>query len=425
MAFQQGLSGLNAASRALDVISNNVANASTVGFKAGRAEFADVYAAALNGAAAGVQVGIGSAVSAVTQSFSQGNITTTNNPLDVAINGNGFFRLQTADGTIAYTRNGQFDINGEGFLVNAQGLPLTGYPAMDGVVQRGVVPAPIQLNYADAPPQLTTELTIGMNLDSRAPTPGGPAFDPLDPHPLDANNLTAGGYNFTTSATVYDSLGNQHTATFYFLKSSTAGEWDVYPVVDGTASTTPASFTLEFATDGSLTSPSAATPLTIEIDATRFGAAPADALDFTLDLMMNGTTQFGSAFGVNTLSQDGFAPGRLTGITIGKEGVIQGRYSNGASRDLGQIVLANFRSPNGLLSLGGNLWAESADSGPAIEDVPGSSNLGVLSAGSIEEANVDLTAELVQLIVQQRAYQANAQSVRAQDQLLQTIVNLR
>lgn len=419
MAFQQGLSGLNSASKALDVISNNVANSNTIGFKAGRAEFSDVYAAALNGAAAGVQVGIGSAIGAVTQSFSQGNITTTNNPLDVAINGNGFFRMAAGDGTIAYTRNGQFDVSKDGFIVNSQGMQLTGYASNNGVILAGGDPQPIQLNFADVQPNASSKMTLAMNFDSREPVPGVP-LDLTNPVPLDRNNPSAGGYNFSTSATAYDTLGNPHTLTFFFQKTA-AGEWDAFYQVDGTgdAIAVPAPGSpLQFGTDGTLASGGQFDLTFPEFAGT--GASGTQTISFNLA----DSTQFGSQFGVNTLRQDGFASGRLTGITIGDDGVILGRYSNGQSRDLGQVVLANFQSPNGLLSLGGNLWAESPDSGQPIVGVPGSANLGLMTAGAVEEANVDLTSELVQLIVQQRAYQANAQSVRAQDTILQTIVNL-
>lgn len=419
MAFQQGLSGLNSASKALDVISNNVANSNTIGFKAGRAEFSDVYAAALNGAAAGVQVGIGSAIGAVTQSFSQGNITTTNNPLDVAINGNGFFRMAAGDGTIAYTRNGQFDVSKDGFIVNSQGMQLTGYASNNGVILAGGDPQPIQLNFADVQPNASSKMTLAMNFDSREPVPGVP-LDLTNPVPLDRNNPSAGGYNFSTSATAYDTLGNPHTLTFFFQKTA-AGEWDAFYQVDGTgdAIAVPAPGSpLQFGTDGTLASGGQ-----FDLTFPEFAGTGASATQ-TISFNLADSTQFGSQFGVNTLRQDGFASGRLTGITIGDDGVILGRYSNGQSRDLGQVVLANFQSPNGLLSLGGNLWAESPDSGQPIVGVPGSANLGLMTAGAVEEANVDLTSELVQLIVQQRAYQANAQSVRAQDTILQTIVNL-
>ncbi|MBL8436901.1 MAG: flagellar hook protein FlgE [Zoogloeaceae bacterium] len=408
MAFQQGLSGLNAASKALDVISNNVANSGNVGFKLGSTLFSDVYAAALNGAAAGVQVGIGTAVGAVRQQFSQGNITPTNNPLDVAINGAGFFRM-SQDGAISYTRNGQFDVDKNGYIVNAQGLRLTGYPADATGAILPASPTDIQIDTADLQPNPTSEINLGLNLDSRATAPTA-AFDFTDPTT----------YNSSTSVTVYDSLGNDHIATMYFVKTG-GGFWDVYQQLDGGATTlaSAASPTLTFDTSGALTA-GANNTLTLAIPAS-FGAATPQSvtLDFT------GSTQYGSAFGVNRQTQDGYASGRLSGITISEDGTVQGRYSNGQSRNLGQIVIANFASPNGLISLGNNLWAESPASGQPLVGAPGTGSLGVLVAGSVEESNTDLTAELVNMITQQRAYQANAQSIKTQDQILQTLVNLR
>ncbi len=220
--------------------------------------------------------------------------------------------------------------------------------------------------------------------------------------------------------TVYDSLGNDHIATMYFVKTG-GGFWDVYQQLDGGATTlaSAASPTLTFDTSGALTA-GANNTLTLAIPAS-FGAATPQSvtLDFT------GSTQYGSAFGVNRQTQDGYASGRLSGITISEDGTVQGRYSNGQSRNLGQIVIANFASPNGLISLGNNLWAESPASGQPLVGAPGTGSLGVLVAGSVEESNTDLTAELVNMITQQRAYQANAQSIKTQDQILQTLVNLR
>jgi flagellar hook protein FlgE len=404
MAFQQGLSGLNAASKALDVISNNVANSGNVGFKTGTTLFTDVFAAALNGAAAGVQVGIGTAVGAVNQLFTQGNITPTNNPLDVAINGAGFFRVNQ-DGNVAYTRNGQFEVDKDGFIVNAQGYRLTGYPADATGAILPASPTDIQIDTADLQPNPSTEVEIGLNLDSRASAPSA-AFDTSDPST----------YNSSTSVTIYDSLGNDHILTMYFVKTA-GGTWDVYQQLDG--GTASAATTLAFDSAGAITS-GASSNLSLTIPAS-FGAASPQAL--TLDF--TGSTQYGSAFGVNRQSQDGYASGRLSGITITEAGIVQGRYSNGQSRNLGQIVLANFASPQGLISLGNNLWAESPSSGQPLVGAPGAGSLGVLAAGSVEESNTDLTAELVNMITQQRAYQANAQSIKTQDQILQTLVNLR
>lgn len=408
MAFQQGLSGLNAASKALDVISNNVANAGNVGFKLGTTLFADVYAAALNGASAGVQVGIGTAVGAVRQQFSQGNITPTNNPLDVAINGAGFFRL-SQNGAISYSRNGQFDVDKDGSIVNAQGLRLTGYPADATGNILPASPTEIQIDTADLQPNPTSTVDLGLNLDSRSITPTL-AFQATD----------AATYNSSTSVTVFDSLGNDHILTMYFVKTA-GGTWDVYQELDGggTAAAGSPDTVLTFDTSGILTGGSPVN-LSLTIPA-NFGAATPQAvlLDFA------GSTQFGSGFGVNRQTQDGYTSGRLAGITIADDGTVQGRYSNGQSRNLGQIVLANFASPNGLISLGNNLWAESPESGQALVGAPGTSSLGALVAGSVEESNTDLTAELVNMITQQRAYQANAQSIKTQDQILQTLVNLR
>ncbi len=440
MAFQQGLSGLASASKALDVISNNVANSNTIGFKAGRAEFADVFAASFNGTGANSQVGIGTTIAAVSQNFSQGNVTVTNNPLDLAINGNGFFRVTAPDGTEAFTRNGQFDISKDGFIVNAQGYRLSGYGTdANGDILTGVVSdivvnpslaggAPQQTGVSQTPTNNKAGLSLGVNLDSRKHLPEESVFSAADPK----------SYNNATSATLYDSLGNPKTLTMYFVRKGTpadpaatpptdevlTNDWTVHYQLDGKDLGDPTfNHTLSFNTGGALTTSS-------PVDGPEFGdlfgtnlvpglATGALRIDFS------GTTQYGGEFGINVpADQDGFAPGRLTGVSVGDDGVIEGRYSNGQSRDLGQVVLANFRSPNGLVSLGGNLWAQSPASGPSNVGVPGSANLGLLNAGAVEEANVDLTAELVQLIVQQRNYQANAQSVQAQNTILQTIVNL-
>ncbi|MCB1886679.1 MAG: flagellar hook protein FlgE [Rhodocyclaceae bacterium] len=417
MGFQTGLSGLNAASKSLDVISNNVANSGNVGFKFANTQFSDVFAAALNGATAGVQVGIGTAVGGVNQIFSQGNISPTNNPLDVAINGSGFFRVEQGDGSIAYTRNGQFEVDKDGFIVGGNGYKLTGYSANAAGVILPAQPSPLQVETADLQPNVTTEARLGMNLDSRATVfdtaAGDPAFDELDPTT----------YSSSTSVSVYDSLGNAHVMTLYFRKipasATGVGDWEMFTQIDGgTVPTTPVS--VQFDSSGALTSASPTT-VTIDFDNVAFGGAT----DFDVDLYLDSTTQYGSAFGVNSQTQDGYASGRLSGVTIDRDGTIQGRYSNGQSRNLGQIVLANFQAPNGLLSLGGNLWTEGPASGQPLIGAPGSGSLGVLSAGAVEESNVDLTAELVNMITQQRAYQANAQSIRTQDQILQTLVNLR
>ncbi len=407
MGFQQGLSGLDAAAKNLDVIGNNVANASTVGFKSFRAEFADLYANSLAGAGTN-NVGIGTQVANVAANFTQGNTITTSNPLDMAINGNGFFRTST-NGTIAYSRNGQFKLDNEGFVVNTSGGRLQGYPvdASGGVVPSA--PADLRVSASDIAPEVTTEARAVLNLDSRKGSLSSALFD--------INNTAT--YNDATSMSVYDSLGNGHTLTTYFVKTA-ANTWDVFGASDGVQLGAGALGTLAFQTDGSLDTAASALPLNVSTPVSTGAVTP---LDFTLDFL--GTTQFGSSFGVNELVQDGYQSGRLTGFNINDDGTLLGRYSNGQSRAQGQIVLATFTNPQGLQHLGNNLLAETAESGLPLVGAPGTGALGVLQSGALEESNVDLTSELVNMITAQRVYQANAQTIRAQDQLLQTIVNLR
>nr|MBL8455099.1 flagellar hook protein FlgE [Zoogloeaceae bacterium] len=422
MAFQQGLSGLNSSSKAIDVTSNNIANASTVGFKSGNAQFADVYASALSGASTGLQIGIGSTVNAVRQAFTQGNLATSNNPLDLAINGNGFFRMLRTDGSVAYTRNGQFDIDKNGYIVSAIGDKLTGFPVASqqgGITVFEGQPGLLRIDNANIEPRATQGIGVEVeaNLDSREvnPTlkdPPGPVFDgTLVPIPV-------ASYNHTTSLNVFDSLGNAHSLTFYFVRTDPTVDrtWEVHTSLDGEAATLAGS--LVFNDRGGF---DAGATTALDFSATMTNGA-AD-LDFTMD--MSRLTQFGSSFAVTRLIQNGYSTGQITGLVTTREGVVQGRYSNGETKDIGKIALANFTSPNGLISLGNNLWAESPDSGQPVIGSPGTGVLGVISAGQVEESNVDLTQELVQLIIQQRNYQANAQSIRTQDQILQTLVNLR
>ncbi|HXF45167.1 MAG TPA: flagellar hook protein FlgE [Burkholderiaceae bacterium] len=406
MSFQQGLSGLNVAAKSLDAIGNNIANASTVGFKAARAEFADVFASSLAGGG-GVQVGIGAKVAAVRQQFTQGNIATTSNPLDVAINGNGFFRLST-NGTVTYTRNGQFSLDRDGYLVTANGARLTGYPADANGQIVASTPIDLQVSLANIAPRATSEAWMSLNLDSREAVPTS-AFSLANP----------ASYNSSTAMTVYDSQGNSHTLTTYFRKTA-ANTWEVYAAADGALINggTPIG-TLNFNANGTL---AADVTMNVSIPLANGAATP---LAFPLTFPMSDMTQFGVNFAVSELRQDGFTTGRLAGFAIGDDGVILGRYSNGQSRAMGQIVLANFVNAQGLVSLGNNQWAESADSGQPLVASPGSGTLGVVQSGALEEANVDLTEELVKMITAQRVYQANAQTIRTQDQIQQTLVNLR
>jgi len=643
MGFQQGLSGLNGASKALEAIGNNVSNAGTVGFKSASVQFGDVFAASLNGGGA-AQVGIGVQIGKVSQAFTQGSITVSNNPLDMAVNGGGFYRMNKG-GAISYSRAGQFQLDKNGYVVNTGGLQLTGFAAdpLTGAIVPGNY-VPLQMSTAAIPPQATTLSEVQVNLDSRATPPtsmtsgtnvaslapaagsliivagtgdkfnvavdGLPALAITIPaatytsvtalgtamqtainaalvaagNPSAAVDVTvnssgqlvvttrsvgsvgsqglgssvttsingvntgfanffgapvstAGKDNFnaastnsytaSTAQTVYDSLGNPHTMSMYYAKTARPGYWQMYTALDNAPVVTSGSVTgatpptlpytgtaggLTVTVDGtssvalSVAGPHAtiaalatAVQNTINADATLtaankavnvtvvsgklvitsratgtsssvaavgadaitlLGATPVTVagaaatatnlqfsstgaltnfttiaqkypltngakttLDFNLDL--TGSTQYGISFGANQLLQDGYTSGKLSGLSVSADGIVQGRYSNGKSRNMGQVVLASFNNPNGLQSLGGNQWAETSESGQPIPGVPGSGSLGVIQAGSIEESNVDMTAELVAMITQQRAYQANAQTIKTIDQLLQTLVNLR
>jgi flagellar hook protein FlgE len=406
MSFQQGLSGLNAAAKNLDVIGNNVSNSSTVGFKDATADFADVYANSLAGAG-GVQVGIGTTVTAVQQNFSQGTINTSSNPLDMAINGGGFFRVSD-NGAISYSRNGQFTLDKDGYIVNTGGQRLTGYPASAGGSIVTSSPIDLKLSLADIAPKATTTAAIVCNLDSRAATLPASAFNMND----------TSTYTTSTSMSTYDSLGDPHTLSMYFVKTA-ANTWDVFGSQDGTQIGTAPVGTVTFTAAGAIDTTATTLPFSISA---AVGGGATSPLNYTLDF--TGSTQFGSAFGVNTLSQDGYASGHLSGFTVGSDGVIQGNYTNGQTRAQGQVVLASFTNPNGLQPLGGNAWGESPQSGPAAVGSPNTGSLGTLQSGALEQSNVDLTAELVNMITAQRTYQANAQTIKTEDQVMQTLVNL-
>jgi len=432
MAFQQGLSGLSASSKALDVIGNNVANSSTVGFKSAQAHFSDVYAKALGGSGASA-VGIGVSVAAVQQQFTQGNITTTNSPLDIAINGNGFFRMDT-NGAITYSRNGQFHLDNEGYIIDDQSAKLTGYPVDANGTVTASTPVDLQLSSADIAPVATggsvggtyqgVLATLNLNSGESAPTNAWVAGAASG-----LSTINATTYNYSTPVTVYDTLGNSHNLTLYFVKTATTGEWDVHANVDGTtdARVTLTGGPLSFNTSGVLSAASSDIGVSIDLDGVMSDLGGVNNAEGTLafNIDFTGSTQFGKKSVTNSLQQDGYASGSLTGISIGADGIVQGNFSNDQSRNLGQIVLANFANPNGLVSLGNNQWGATSTAGAVVLGSPDSGGFGVLQAEAIEESNVDLTSELVNMITAQRNYQANAQTIKTQDSIMQTLVNLR
>ena len=421
MGFAQGVSGLNASANNLDVIGNNIANSGTVGFKSGSVMFSDVYA--------GSRVGLGTQAAGVSQNFSAGVVQTTSRALDVAIvNGDGFFRLVSAGGELAYSRNGQFNIDKGGYIVNSGGLQLTGYGVgVNGEVSGGT-PTALQLPTTAMAPKVTQNVAAQFNLDSRSAVPTATPFD--------ANNSAS--FNYSNSVTVYDSLGNSHELATYFVKTG-PNAFDTYATADGwplnssgakvapaaSSSTTPSSGGaalatggLGFSTTGALSSGGKISLAGLDFGN---GAAP---MSFTVDVA--GTTQFGNANDVKKLSQDGFTSGSLVGFVINKDGTVTGKYSNEQGKTLGQVALSSFVNPNGLQSKGDNVFSETSASGQPLTGKPGAgTKLGSLASGALEASNVDLTSELVNLIIAQRTYQANAQTVKTQDQVMQTLVNLR
>ncbi len=412
MSFEQGLSGLSAAAKNLDVIGNNVANTNTVGFKSSAVHFADIYAGAA-GSVGGNAAGIGTRVGAVAQSFAQGSLTATSNPLDMAINGAGFFRLSD-NGAVTFSRNGQFHLDKNGYVVNDGGARLTGYPAGAGGILPTASPTELVISQADASPKVTAKIAATVNLDSRVKPLSAAAFDPTD----------STTYEHATATSVYDSLGNAHALSLYFVPTGPSAtgenEWQVFATNDGTAIGTGSVGKVTFRTDGLVDTTATTLPFSIS---TAVAGGASSPLAMTLD--QSAATQFGKKSGTNQLTQDGYTSGQLASYTVSDDGVILGRYTNGQSKPLGQIALANFTAADGLAPLGDNVWAESSTSGAPLVGPPGSASLGALQAGTVEESNVDLTAELVNMITAQRNYQANAQTIKTQDALMQTLVNLR
>jgi len=453
MGFAQGVSALSASAANLDVIGNNIANAGTIGFKSGSVQFADVYA--------GSQVGLGTKVAGVAQNFTAGSVQSSTRPLDVAItNGDGFFRLASASGEIAYSRNGQFNVDKNGFMVNAAGLNLTGFPVTATGTIAGGSPTALQFPTAAMAPKPTDAIAAQFNLDSRSTAiPAATAFDAKD----------SKTYSYANAVSVFDSLGNSHELVTFFRNASTpataatAGppataaipainSWKVYATADGQAldakgvivpSTTPPTAASPLSITVASPTPTTSTTLTFDSN----GVLPFDpatgqpykvtvglaGLDFgngstamAFDMNLTGTTQFGNDNAVNKLTQTGYASGVLTSYAVGQDGIVTGKYSNEQTKTLGQIVLSSFINPNGLQSKGDNVWAATSDSGQPLTGKPGSgTKLGALTSGALEGSNVDLTSELVNLIIAQRTYQANSQTVKTRDQIMQTLINMR
>lgn len=400
MPFRVALSGLNSASSDLNVTANNIANANTSGFKGSRAEFADVFAV---GAQA---IGNGTRLAAVSQEFSQGGVDFTDRALDLALSGEGFFTMSD-NGVITYTRVGSFGVDRNGFVVNNQDQRLQIFPpANNGTFNTGTL-QDLQLSTTDSPPQASSITEFGVNLPANATPPAIPVFDPND----------AASFNHSTAITIYDSLGATHTATVYFVKDAAPNVWDASFYIDGNA--VGGANQLTYSPFGVLTAPATGS-FTLPAFAPPNGSAP-----ITLTTQFAQSTQFGSEFGVNLLSQDGFAAGRLSNIDVDPNGVVFARFTNGRSEPLGQVALSNFSNVQGLRQLGDTSWGESFTSGDAIRGAAGTASFGQIQSGALEASNVDLTEQLVNMITAQRNFQANAQMISTADQVTQTIINIR
>ena len=418
MPFRSALSGINSASEELRVIGNNVANASTTGFKKSRAEFADVYAATDGGGS--TSIGAGVRLAGVTQQFGQGNIGFTNSKLDLAINGRGFFVLDEG-GSRSYTRAGNFQVDRDGFIVNPDGARLVVNGADDNGAITGAV-GPLQLDRSNITPHSTTRVDVGLNLDSTQKRPPTAPFNPEIPS----------SFNHSTSLTVYDSLGGSHLATMYYVKGQQEGTWEMYTLVDGKdikgaqqPPYQPNMLTFNGAGQLATIDGKGVPPGTVEYPDFDTGTG-SEPLKLTMNMLSSSPiTQFGSKFNVNSLTQNGFTSGRLSGVDIDDTGVVRARYSNGQTRTLGQVSVADFSNPQGLRPLGDSAWAESYASGVPLLGTPGSGSLGVLQSGALEGSNVDLTSELVNMITAQRNFQANAQVITTADAVTQTIINIR
>ncbi|MBI5056940.1 MAG: flagellar hook protein FlgE [Nitrospirae bacterium] len=416
------VSGMNVNGTALSVIGDNVANMNTTGFKTSKASFGDILSQQLGTS----QIGRGVEVSAVTPQFTQGSFENSANVLDLAVDGDGLFIVGDASGTF-YTRAGQFNLDKDGYIVNPNGMKLKGYLySASGTASSGL--GDINLSALNSAPNHTEDVTISANLDSRSVIPG--AFDVTDP------NTTS---NFSSSITVYDSLGNGHVVDVYFRKSveaATGNSWQWFAVVNGADSASgtteiQANGTLGFDTNGALDTESAITYPTGGFDFNGGAAANQTiAFDFGDSITTDGgtgdgTTQFGSLSSTVFQNQDGYSSGSLRSITISQDGVMTGIFTNGQTRGVGQVALAKFLAPTELTKMGKNLYAESTDSGQPVISTPGSSGTGQVMSNTLELSNVDLAEEFVKMIISQRGFQANSRIVSTSDELMQELVNLK
>jgi len=414
------VSGLSTSGQALEVIGNNIANLNTPGFKLGRAEFSDVLSKQLG---PGLEVGRGTRLNAISTLFSEGSYISTESPTDVALEGPGFFMIGRGD-LYQYTRAGNFHFDKDGYLVAADGFKVQGF-ALDSSGEVSGVPTDVQVSDQPLSPQLTSQVTIHANLDATATAnPGGASFDINDP-----TNTS----NFSTSITVYDSLGNAHSVTVYFRKTADL-TWEYHVVVGASDATGGAAYeatagTLVFDTQGRLNTHTVTTPADFDFAG---GAAQNQSISFVFGdpiadggTGLQGTTQFGSESVVHYQGQDGYASAELVDVEIDELGRIIGKYDNGEIKYFYRLAVVNFKNPLALSHEGSNLFAETPESGNPIIGLPQEGGNGRLFSGTLEMSNVDLSEEFVRMILTQRGFQANARAITTGDEMTVELVNLK
>jgi flagellar hook protein FlgE len=442
-AMFTGVSGIQAEGDALGVVGDNISNTNTVGFKQERAVFENVLGHSILAGSAAALPGSGVKMAAVQQLFTQGSLSTTGVATDLALSGDGFFVMNgTIDGANGnfYTRDGRLKVDNNGFITNADGLQAQGYMALPNGTMAAAVSS-LKVPTAAISPFATTQMGVTANLDSNAPV-----FDQTAT-PFDPQNPSATS-NFSTSMSVYDSLGNAHTVSVYFVKTAagaagppaTSGTWAWHALASSSEVTTPApaagstnvevgTDTLSFDSTGALASNGGASGLAVTFNGanaqtittsfgTPTGATPAGT-------GLDGVTQFAGASNVSSQTQDGYASGDLSGIVVDGNGVVKGLYTNGQKLAIGQLTIAKFRSNEGLGAAGHNMWIETRDSGNAALGTAGSGGRGAVSAGAIEQSNVDLASQFVDLIAHQRAFEADSKTITTADEMLQQLENIK
>lgn len=418
MTSSIALSGLNAAQADLKTTSNNIANTNTFGFHASRTEFADLFTRSAY-SNSGTESGSGVRVHAVRQSFSQGAVTQTANTLDMALQGGGFFTVSDSavNGNITYTRAGAFGVDSEGYLVNASGGYLQGFPTnTDGSISNELQLQRMQIPPTHGDPKATTAVDLAVNLPFGAEGAGNQdavpptnAFDPADDTTFAAS----------AAVNVWNEQGDAVPARVFFIQTQ-----------EPTAADPTTSYEMRMEVDGEVLTTTPATAATVNFD--EYGTPTAaiapmafSSTSWNLSLDLTDTEMSNDEFNVLTSAHDGERPRGLSGLEVGDDGVVWASYAGNQAISLGQLAIANFPNAQGLKQLGESSYAQTVESGDALMGRAGSDGFGKVESGALEMSNVDLTSELVNLITAQRNYQASAKALETSNSVTQTIMNIR